>query len=46
MKGRTRDKSPPRDPQCAPADGIDAFRAQHLDLATREIMTDTNGPKL
>jgi hypothetical protein len=41
MKARTRDKSPPRDPQGAPADGIDAFRAQHLDLATREIMTET-----
>ena len=28
-------------PERAPADGIDSFRAQHLDLATREIMTET-----
>ena len=38
---RTRIKSRPRDPESAPADGIDAFRAQHLDLATREIITET-----
>jgi hypothetical protein len=38
---RTRDKSTPRDPESAPADGIDSFRAQHLDLAARELMTGT-----
>jgi Domain of unknown function (DUF6456) len=38
---RTRIKSRRRDPEIAPADGIDAFRAQHLDLATREIITET-----
>jgi hypothetical protein len=38
---RTRDKATPRDSERAPAEGIDAFRAQHLDVATREIMTDT-----
>ena len=38
---RTRVKSTPRDPESAPGDGIDSFRAQHLELATREIMTDT-----
>jgi hypothetical protein len=38
---RTRTRLKPRDPESAPADGIDAFRAQHLDLATREIMTET-----
>ena len=37
---RTRDKSAPRDSESAPAEGIDRFRARHLDLATREIMTD------
>lgn len=24
-----------------PADAVDAFRAQHLDLATRDLMTET-----
>ena len=38
---RTRVKSTPRGRESAPADGIDSFRAQHLDLATREIMTET-----
>ena len=38
---RTRDNSTQRDVKTPPADGIDSFRAQHLDLATREIMTDT-----
>jgi hypothetical protein len=38
---RTRTKSRPRDPESAPPEGIDSFRAQHLDLATREIMTGT-----
>jgi hypothetical protein len=38
---RTRDKATPRDVKSPPADGIDSFRAQHLDLAMREIMTDT-----
>ncbi|MEY2503332.1 MAG: hypothetical protein QOI07_3669 [Verrucomicrobiota bacterium] len=38
---RTRTKLTPRESEIAPADGIDAFRAQHLDLATREIMTET-----
>jgi hypothetical protein len=38
---RTRDKSTPRGRQSPPADGIDSFRAQHLDLATREIMSET-----
>jgi hypothetical protein len=38
---RTRDKVTPRDANAGPADGIDSFRAQHLDLATREIMTET-----
>ena len=38
---RTRIKSRRRDPESAPPDGIDAFRAQHLDLATREIITET-----
>jgi hypothetical protein len=38
---RTRIKSRPRDPETAPPDGIDSFRAQHLDLAAREIMTGT-----
>jgi hypothetical protein len=38
---RTRDKVTPRDAKSAAADGIDSFRAQHLDLATREIMTET-----
>ena len=38
---RTRTRSRPREPETAPPDGIDAFRAQHLDLAAREIMTET-----
>ena len=38
---RTRTKSAPSDPESVPADGIDSFRARHLDLATREIMTET-----
>lgn len=37
---RTRLKSRPRDPESAPAD-IDSFRAQHLDLATRQMLTET-----
>lgn len=38
---RSRDKATPRDAKNPAADGIDSFRAQHLDLATREIMTET-----
>ncbi|MEA2941895.1 MAG: hypothetical protein QOD09_2424, partial [Bradyrhizobium sp.] len=38
---RIRTKLRPREAESAAADGIDAFRAQHLDLATREIMTET-----
>jgi hypothetical protein len=38
---RNRDKTMPREAKTPPADGIDAFRAQHLELATREIMTET-----
>jgi hypothetical protein len=38
---RTRDKAALRDANAVPEDGIDSFRAQHLDLATREIMTET-----
>src|SRR4051794_8456310 len=38
---RTRTKLRPRASEIAPADGIDAFRAQHLDLATREIITES-----
>jgi Domain of unknown function (DUF6456) len=37
---RPRDKTMPREPETAP-EGVGAFRAQHLDLATREIMTET-----
>lgn len=37
---RSRDRVRPREPESAPADGIESFRAQHLDLATREIMTE------
>jgi hypothetical protein len=37
---RTRTKATPRDAESAPPDGIDSFLAQHLDLATREIMTE------
>jgi hypothetical protein len=43
MKGRARDKATPRDGERAPAGGVDPFRAQHLDLAMREIMSDA-GP--
>src|ERR1700716_3176492 len=38
---RTRDKTTPRDQESAAAEGIDSFRAQHLDVVTREIMTET-----
>jgi hypothetical protein len=38
---RNRDRTMPCDPKSPPADGIDSFRAQHLELATREIMTET-----
>jgi hypothetical protein len=38
---RSRDKTTPRDLEGAAADGIDSFRAQHLDVVTREIMTET-----
>jgi len=38
---RTCDKITPRDAKNPPAEGIDSFRAQHLDLATREIATET-----
>jgi Domain of unknown function (DUF6456) len=38
---RTRARSRPRDGESASPEGIDAFRAQHLDLATREIMTES-----
>ena len=38
---RTRDKSTPRDPESTPAEAIDSFRAQHLDVATRQIMGET-----
>ena len=41
MKPRSRDKATPRDPESAAADAIDSFRAQHLNLAAREIMTGT-----
>ena len=37
---RNRDKATPRSETPLSDDGIDAFRAQHLDLATRQIMTD------
>lgn len=43
MKARIRDKSAPREAEGAPVEGLDSFRAQHLDVATRQIMTDT-GP--
>jgi hypothetical protein len=39
MKAAQRSKPNPRNPESVPADGIDAFRAQHLDLAMREIAT-------
>jgi len=38
---RTRTRLRPRDPESAPPHGVDSFRAQHFDLATREIMTET-----
>src|SRR5258708_641954 len=38
---RARTKQRPRDRKNAPPDGIDSFRAQHLDLAPREIMPKT-----
>ena len=38
---RIRDKPTQRDAKSPPAHGIDSFRAQHLDLATREITTET-----
>jgi hypothetical protein len=37
---RNRDKATPRAAKILSDDGIDAFRAQHLDLAIREIMTE------
>jgi len=37
---RTRGKAAPRRTEIVPAEGVDAFLAQHLDLATREIMTE------
>jgi Domain of unknown function (DUF6456) len=37
----TRGKPTPRDAKSPAPEGIDSFRAQHLDLATREIMTET-----
>jgi hypothetical protein len=41
MKARSREKSAPREADSAPAEGIDSFRAQHLDVSTRRIMTET-----
>jgi hypothetical protein len=38
---RNRDRTTPGEAKTPPADGIDSFRAQHLELATREIMTET-----
>jgi Domain of unknown function (DUF6456) len=38
---RTRDNTTPRDSKSRPAEDIDAFRAQHLDVVTREVMTET-----
>ena len=38
---RIRTRSRPRGAESAPPDGIDAFRARHLDVATREIITET-----
>jgi hypothetical protein len=37
---RNRDRTTPCEAKSPPADGIDSFRAQHLELATREIMTE------
>jgi hypothetical protein len=41
MKAAQRTRTKLRPPESASPDGIDAFRAQHLDLAAREIMTAT-----
>ena len=41
MKARIRDRSAPREAEGAPPEGIDSFRAQHLDVATRRIMSET-----
>jgi hypothetical protein len=41
MKAAQRTRTKPRPAESAPPDGVDAFRAQHLDLATREFMTGT-----
>jgi Domain of unknown function (DUF6456) len=38
---RIRDKSAPPEPDNAPAESLDSFRTQHLDLAIRKIMTET-----
>jgi hypothetical protein len=38
---RTRGKATRHSPKTSPDDGVDSFRAQHLELAAREIMTDT-----
>jgi hypothetical protein len=38
---RNRDRITSCEAKSPPADGIDSFRAQHLELATREIMTET-----
>jgi hypothetical protein len=37
---RSRGKSAPREAKSPPPDDLNRFRAQHLDLATREIMTE------
>ena len=41
MKARIRDKAAPREAEIAPPEGIDSFRAQHLDVATRQIPSET-----
>jgi hypothetical protein len=41
MKARNRDRAMPCGPKSPPPDGLDAFRLQHLQLAAREIMTET-----
>ena len=41
MKPAPRTKPRARASEIAPAEGVDAFRAQHLDLATRDIVTET-----
>jgi hypothetical protein len=38
---RSRCQPAPCDSKTSPDDGVDAFRAQHLDLSTRQIMTET-----